>query len=85
MGVGPRHSCKGMRKKLDILRVPSLYLSSFMTFVVNNTDIVKTNLSLHITQGIKINCTGLQQILHVFRRVLLTTVEGYLIVYLLLF
>jgi hypothetical protein len=46
-GVGPRSSCRGLFKKLDILPVPCQYIFSLMMFVVDNEDNFQINLSIH--------------------------------------
>ena len=38
LGLGPRSSCGGAFRKLDILTVPSVYIYALMMFVVNNPD-----------------------------------------------
>jgi len=47
IGVGPRCSCKGLFKKLDILPVPCFYLLCLMTVVVSNLENFQTNSSLN--------------------------------------
>jgi hypothetical protein len=47
MGLGPRCSCKGLFKNLDILPVPCLYIFSLMMFVFNNPKNFQTNSMLH--------------------------------------
>jgi hypothetical protein len=47
LGLGPRCSCKGMFKNLDILPVPCLYISSLIMLVVNNPHSFQTNATLH--------------------------------------
>jgi hypothetical protein len=46
-GLGPRSSCRGGFKKLDILTVPSLYIFALMMFVVNNPDSFQSTSSIH--------------------------------------
>jgi hypothetical protein len=47
MGLGPRYSCKGLLKNLDILPVPCLYIFSLMIIVTNNPNNFQTNSMLH--------------------------------------
>jgi len=47
LGLGPRSSCQGMFKKLDILRVPYLFIFAVKKFVVRKPDHFKTISSVH--------------------------------------
>jgi hypothetical protein len=47
LGLGPRSSCRGAFRKLDILIVPSLYIYALMIFVVNNPDSFQSNSTIH--------------------------------------
>jgi len=47
IGVGPRCSCKGLFKRLDLLPVLCLYLLCLMTFVISNLENFQTNSSLN--------------------------------------
>ena len=46
LGLAPRRSCRGGFKKLDILTVPRLYISSLIMFIVINPDHFKSTSSL---------------------------------------
>jgi hypothetical protein len=46
LGLGPRSSCRGAFRTLDILTVPSLYIYALM-FVVNNPDSFQSNSTIH--------------------------------------
>jgi len=45
-GAHTRTSCRSLFKQLDILPVPSQYILSLMSFIVNNQEIFK-NSSIH--------------------------------------
>jgi len=45
--LGPRSSCRKGFKKLDVLRVPCLYIHALMLFAVKNFNIYQTNSSVH--------------------------------------
>ena len=45
--LGPRSSCTESLKKLDILRVPCLYIYALMLFAVKNLNIYQTHSSVH--------------------------------------
>jgi hypothetical protein len=49
IGVGPRHTCRGLFKKLNILPIPCVYIYIFtlMMFVINNFEKFQTNSSVH--------------------------------------
>jgi hypothetical protein len=47
LGLGPRSSCRGAFRKLDILTVPSLYIYALMMFVINNPDSFQSNSTIH--------------------------------------
>jgi hypothetical protein len=58
LGLGPRSSCRGVFRKLDILTVPSLYIYALIMFVVNNSDSFQSNSTIYcINTGQKISCT----------------------------
>jgi hypothetical protein len=46
-GVGPRSSCRGLFKKLDILPVACQYILSLMLFIVDNLEDFQTNAYIH--------------------------------------
>jgi hypothetical protein len=45
--LGPRSSCREDFKKLDILRVPCLYIYAFVLFSVKHLNIYQSNSSVH--------------------------------------
>jgi hypothetical protein len=47
MGLGPRCSCKGLFKNLDILPIPCLCIFSLVMFVVDSPNNFQTNSTLH--------------------------------------
>jgi len=47
LGLGPRSSCREGFTKLDILRVPCLYIYALILFAVKNFNIYQTNFSEH--------------------------------------
>ena len=47
LGLGPRSSCRGVFRKLDVLTVPSLYIYALMMSVVNNPDSFQSNSTIH--------------------------------------
>jgi len=47
VGAHPRTSCRRLFKKLEILRVPSQYIYSLMSFFIGNQENFQTNMSVH--------------------------------------
>lgn len=47
LGLRQRISCKEKLKKLQILRVPSLYVLEMIMFFIKNPDKYQTNISIH--------------------------------------
>ena len=47
LGLGPRSSCRGAFRKLDILTVPSLYIYALMMFVINKPDSFQSNSTIN--------------------------------------
>jgi hypothetical protein len=46
-GAEPRASCRGLFKKLEILRVPCQYIQSLMLFIIDNSNNFQTGLEIH--------------------------------------
>jgi hypothetical protein len=47
VGVGPRRTCRGLFRKLNILPIPCVYIFVLMMFVINNLEKFQTNPSIH--------------------------------------
>jgi IS1 family transposase len=46
-GVKPRHSCRNLFKRLEILPLPCEYVFSLMNFTVNKQELFQTNSAVH--------------------------------------
>ena len=49
VGAHPRTSCRKLFKRLEILKIPSQCIYSFMSFLIGNQAKFQTNLSVHCT------------------------------------
>jgi hypothetical protein len=47
VGAGPRHTCRGLFRKLNILPIPCVYIFALMMFVINNLEKFQTNSFVH--------------------------------------
>jgi hypothetical protein len=47
VGAGPRHTCRGLFRKVNILPIPCVYICALIMFVINNLEKFQTSSSVH--------------------------------------